>query len=57
MLVSGAVGGLLLAMIEGVGIMMNRMSSESFRPVDPRMAPQDPSLLGPDPAGNKTFSM
>ena len=57
MLVSGAVGGLLLAMIEGVGIMMNRMSSESFRPVDPRMAPapQDPSLLGPDPSGNKTF--
>ena len=57
MLVSGAVGGLMLAMIGGASIMMDRMLSQSYRPVDPRMAfaPQDPSLLGPDPSGNKTF--
>ena len=58
MATSALVGGILLGMIEGLGIMMNKWQSESFRPVDPRMqAPQDPSLLGPDPSGNKSFQM
>ncbi len=43
---SALVGAVLLGMIEGIGIMMNRYASESFRPVDPREAPQDPSQLG-----------
>merc|ERR1712158_94915 len=30
----------------------------SLRQVDPRMqAPQDPSLLGPDPSGNRSFQI
>ena len=59
MATSALVGGILLGMIEGLGIMMNKWQAESFRPIDPRMqqAPQDPSLLGPDPSGNKSFSM
>ena len=59
MATSAVVGGILLGMIEGLGIMMNKWQAESFRPIDPRMqqAPQDPSLLGPDPSGNKSFSM
>ena len=55
MATSAVVGGILLGMIEGLGILMNKWQSESYRPVDPRMAPQDPSLLGPDPSGNKSF--
>ena len=53
MATSAVVGGILLGMIEGLGIMMNKWQSESFRPVDPRAqpAPQDPSIL--DPAGFK----
>lgn len=48
---SALVGGVLLALIEGMGLMMNRMASESFRPVDPRsVPPQDPSQLGPNSA-------
>lgn len=48
---SAVVGGVLLALIEGVGIMMNRMASEQFRNVDPtqQMAPQDPAALGAAP--------
>ncbi len=42
---SAVVGAVLLGLIEGLGIMMNRMASESFRPVDPRQAPQDPQQL------------
>lgn len=37
---SAVVGGILLALIEGVGIMMNRMSTQQFKPV----APQIPDL-------------
>ena len=48
---SAVVGGVLLALIEGVGIMMNKMASEQFRNVDPtqQMAPQDPAALGAAP--------
>jgi import inner membrane translocase subunit TIM17 len=44
---SAIVGGVLLGLIEGMGILLNRMMSEQFRPVDPRNAPQDPYQLGP----------
>jgi len=44
---SAVVGAVLLGLIEGMGIMLNRFMSEQFRPVDPRNAPQDPSVLGP----------
>ena len=47
MIGNAVVGAVLLGMIEGIGIMFNRMGSESFRPVDPREAPQDPPALGP----------
>jgi import inner membrane translocase subunit TIM17 len=47
MLGSAVVGGVLLGLIEGMGILLNRMMSEQFRPVDPRNAPQDPYQLGP----------
>ena len=47
MIGSAAVGGVLLALIEGLSIFMNRYAAESFRPVDPRQeAPADPSQLG-----------
>ena len=50
MIGSAIVGGVLLGLIEGMGIMLNRFMSEQFRPVDPRNAPpQDPSQLGPAP--------
>ena len=44
---SALVGAVLLGLIEGVGIMLNRMMAESYRPMDPRDVPQDPSALGP----------
>lgn len=46
---NAVVGAVLLGMIEGIGIMFNRFGAESFRPVDPREAPQDPQALGPNP--------
>ncbi|XP_071960255.1 mitochondrial import inner membrane translocase subunit Tim17-B-like [Antedon mediterranea] len=39
---SAVIGGVLLAMIEGIGILMTRFSAEQFRPTNPQM--QDPSL-------------
>jgi len=42
---SAIVGGVLLALIEGMGIALNRWQAESFRPVDPRDMPQDPQVL------------
>ena len=43
---SAVVGGVLLALIEGMGILMNSFASQQFRPMDPREAPQDPGDLG-----------
>lgn len=43
---SAAVGGILLALIEGVGIMITRMTADQFKPVMPEMPP-DPSQLPP----------
>jgi hypothetical protein len=34
---SAIIGGVLLALIEGIGIMFTRMSAEQFRPMNPQM--------------------
>lgn len=41
---SAIIGGVLLALIEGMGILFTRFSSEQFRPVHPL---EDPQQLGP----------
>ncbi|XP_064099877.1 mitochondrial import inner membrane translocase subunit Tim17-B [Macrobrachium rosenbergii] len=43
---SAVVGGMLLAMIEGVGILLTRFTSEQFKPIAPGEM-SDPSVLGP----------
>ncbi|XP_037728089.1 mitochondrial import inner membrane translocase subunit Tim17-A [Drosophila subpulchrella] len=49
---SAIIGGVLLALIEGVGILFTRISAEQFRnPVPPA---DDPSALG-DPGSNFSF--
>eukprot|EP00112_Aurelia_sp_Birch-Aquarium-sp1_P006086 Seg1680.12 transcript_id=Seg1680.12/GoldUCD/mRNA.D3Y31 product="Mitochondrial import inner membrane translocase subunit Tim17-B" protein_id=Seg1680.12/GoldUCD/D3Y31 len=52
---SAVVGGILLALIEGVGIMITRMTAEQFKPVMPQMPP-DPSQLPPMPITPTTSS-
>lgn len=42
---SAAIGGALLALIEGIGILFTRMQAEQFKPVNPAL--EDPSQLGP----------
>lgn len=42
---SALIGGVLLALIEGVGIMFTRLSAEQFQPQAPIL--EDPSQLGP----------
>ncbi|XP_041632367.1 mitochondrial import inner membrane translocase subunit Tim17-A [Drosophila kikkawai] len=50
---SAIIGGVLLALIEGVGILFTRISADQFRnPVPPT---EDPSVLG-DPSTNFAFS-
>jgi len=39
---SAVIGGVLLALIEGVGIMFTRLSAEQFKPLPPQLEP-DPS--------------
>nr|QBH73032.1 mitochondrial import inner membrane translocase subunit tim17 [Nicoletia phytophila] len=46
---SAVIGGVLLALIEGVGILFTRLSAEQFKPVNPQM--EDPSQLGGPPLG------
>ncbi|CAG0900265.1 unnamed protein product [Cyprideis torosa] len=41
---SAVIGGILLALIEGVGILLTKYSAETFRPPSPHM--EDPSQLG-----------
>lgn len=41
---SAVVGGVLLALIEGIGIMISRLTAEQFRPQAPVF--DDPSALG-----------
>jgi len=40
---SAAIGGILLAMIEGVGIALNRFQAEMYKPVAPQL--EDPSTI------------
>ena len=50
---SAVVGGLILAMIEGMGILFTRLTAEQFRPMAPPM--EDPSTLNsaPPPYGQQ----
>ena len=57
MLASAVVGGVLLGMIEGIGILMNRFSSQMYRMPDPMSAPQDPSQLGSNPDNYKPLNL
>jgi len=41
---SGIMGGVFLGMIEGVGIMFNKMTSEMYKPQAPQIEP-DPSMI------------
>ncbi|KAI9032261.1 Tim17/Tim22/Tim23/Pmp24 family-domain-containing protein [Hyaloraphidium curvatum] len=48
---SAVVGGILLALIEGVGIMISRMSAGSYKPVAPQLPELPPSApSSPTPA-------
>jgi len=42
MIGSAIIGGVLLGLIEGVGIMFTRFQAEQFKPINPQMA-EDPS--------------
>lgn len=44
---SAALGAVLLALIEGIGIGITRMTAEQFKPVMPQ--PPDPAQLPPKP--------
>lgn len=46
MATSALIGGVLLALIEGVGILFTRMAAENFRQQAPSIANEDPSQLG-----------
>lgn len=48
---SALVGGILLALIEGIGIMFTRLTSEQFKP---QPIFEDPSVLGQQ-GQNPTF--
>lgn len=50
---SAFIGGMLLALIEGVGIMFTRLSAEQFQPVHPPI--EDPSALGPTQGSGLNF--
>ncbi|CAH0723499.1 unnamed protein product, partial [Brenthis ino] len=50
---SALVGGILLALIEGVGIMFTRLSSEQFKPQQPIF--EDPSILGQSQGQGQSF--
>lgn len=42
---SAIIGGVLLALIEGVGILFTRLSADQFKNPSPQDLPQDPSVL------------
>lgn len=50
---SALVGGILLALIEGIGIMLTRISSEQFKPQQPIF--EDPSILGQSQSQGTSF--
>ncbi|KAH8324745.1 hypothetical protein KR074_004719 [Drosophila pseudoananassae] len=49
---SAVIGGVLLALIEGVGILFTRISADQFK--NPMPPTEDPSALG-EPTGNFSF--
>jgi len=51
MLGSAIIGGILLAMIEGVGIMLTRMTADQFKPVAPGAEPPPGASPPPPPSG------
>ncbi|TKR66730.1 hypothetical protein L596_022978 [Steinernema carpocapsae] len=54
MAVSGVLGGVILGMIEGVGLVMNRwMSSQMFDPTAPAPELEDPRNLPSSPASSQ----
>ena len=54
---SALVGGMLLGLIEGMGLLMNNFMSRQYRPVDPRgeqqamQMPEDSASLGQQQEG------
>ncbi|XP_064633385.1 mitochondrial import inner membrane translocase subunit Tim17-A-like isoform X2 [Lineus longissimus] len=46
---SAIIGGVLLALIEGIGIMFTRFSAEQFKPMDPTQQPPPDDQLPPKP--------
>ncbi|XP_076357312.1 translocase of the inner mitochondrial membrane 17b isoform X1 [Tachypleus tridentatus] len=51
---SAVIGGVLLALIEGVGILFTRYSAEQFKPINPQM--EDPSQLSQSgPFGSQQY--
>lgn len=52
---SAIIGGVLLALIEGVGILFTRLSADQFKNPAPQELPQDPSVLGDPNKGGFSF--
>ncbi|CAG2102697.1 unnamed protein product, partial [Medioppia subpectinata] len=52
---SAVIGGVLLALIEGMGILFTRYSSEQFRPVHPLEDPSQLGQSGEGPPGGPPF--
>ena len=50
---SAVVGGLILALIEGMGILFTRMTAEQFRPMPPPM--EEPPVNGAPPFGSQQY--
>lgn len=50
---SAVVGGLILAMIEGMGILFTRMTAEQFRPMAPQM--EEPPVNSAPPFGSQQY--
>lgn len=50
---SALIGGILLALIEGIGIMFTRITAEQFKPQQPIF--EDPSVLGQSQGQNQSF--
>lgn len=58
---SAIIGGVLLALIEGVGILFTRLSADQFRNPSPldqmnQQPPSDPSVLGDASKSSNGFS-
>ena len=54
MIGSAIIGGLILALIEGVSILMTRISAEAFNPFN-QPSPDDPQQLGQQPPPPSPF--